>query len=951
MKKKTLLISIHLISTFLCYAQMQLPFTAYENNPVLEAGTPGEWDEGGIFLPFITEYDGTIYLFFTGGTELGFEPGYLGYATSTDGYNFTKSPDNPIFGPDGSGFDAWSVNESILLYENSSWVLFYNGDASSSGYGPGTGIGRATAPNLSGPWDRLDVPILEAGSAGDWDSYFISPMSVLKDETGAYIMYYSSTITWFPDGPFQIGMATSDDGTNWIKYDNPETTNPPYSDSDPVLKVGVTGSWDEVSAWYGCVEKTATGYEMFYYGSNSDNEHRIGYATSLDGIVWTKLPGPIYDWYDDLYALNNGYYVVEGPKVQIIESSYFMYYDYGPIIGKISLATAPALAQTIHVPGDQPTIQAAIAIATHGDTVLVDEGTFYENINFLGKAITVASQFLIDGDTNHINNTIIDGSQPANPDIGSVVTFDSGEDTTSIIVGFTIQGGTGTPSSWGDGFSGGGIFCAQSGAKIENNNIIDNNCVSGGNSMSGGGIFADTSYNRIVIIRNNLISENSCISNQAGTQVVTGGGISVLTSAVITGNTIKNNYVYHGADGQALGGGIEGYLSKCIIKNNIIKDNIIENTGNSYQPNGCGIFLQQTQEGTIISGNWITGNKGIGYMSLGGGISTWNNEGNLIIDNNIIEDNDVCRGSGLRLGVYSNVVKITNNIIRNNFPSTNNTNFSRGGGIYFTEASADLKNTGRIEYRDTDKNPKTNLIFSKNFLNVISNNNLLNNSCNEGGGIFVKTAIDNLLAFNNIFYDNSASLQGDALHLMSNSLVYLYHNDIDTNDISGTGNWEGEGNIFVDPLFDMDGYHILLGSPCIEVGITEIEKNGEMYYCPDHDIDGQSRPLNATADIGADEVQLSSIPVQMNLTDDLVLYNSPNPFSGNTVIFFELKSDSYSELSIYDLTGKKILTFLSKKKKVGKHEITLDTRMLENGIYFCVLKTNKMIQSTKLIKL
>ena len=951
MKKKTLLISIILISTVLCFAQMQLPYTAYENNPVLEAGTTGEWDEGGVFLPFITEQNGTIYLFYSGSTELGIEAGYLGYATSTDGYNFTKSPDNPIFGPDGSGFDAWSINESILLYENSSWILYYNGDASSSGYGPGTGIGKATAPYLSGPWDRLDDPILETGSAGDWDSYFISPMSLLKNETGAYIMYYSSTMAWFPDGPFQVGMATSDDGIIWTKYNNPETTNPPFSNSDPVLNVGVPGSWDEVSAWYGCVEKTATGYEMFYYGTNNDNESRIGYATSPDGIVWTKLPGPIYSWYDDLYALNNGYHVVEGPKVQIIETEYFMYYDYGPQVGQIGLATAPALAQIIHVPGDQPTIQAAIDVATHGDTILVDEGTYYENINFKSKPITVASQFLMDGDETHIENTIIDGSQPANPDSASVVSFISGEDTTSIIVGFTIQGGNGTPSSWGDGFSGGGIYCTQSGAKIENNNIIDNHCEGGGDFMSGGGMFIDTCYNRTVIIRNNLVSENSCIANQSGTQAVTGGGMSILINAVITGNTIKNNYVYHGAGGQALGGGIEGYLSKCIIKNNIIKDNIIENTGNSNQANGCGIFLQQTQEGTIISGNWITGNKGIGYIPLGGGIATWNNEGNLIIDNNIIEDNDVCRGSGLRLGVYSNVVKITNNIIRNNFPSANNTNFSRGGGIYFTEGSADSKNTGRIEYRDTEKNSKTNPILSKNLLNVIANNNLLNNSCKEGGGMFVKTAIDNLLAFNNIFYDNSASSQGDAIHLMSNTHVYLYHNDIDSNNISGTGNWEGEGNIFVDPEFDEDGYHLLPASQCIEAGIMSIEIDDEIYYCPDFDIDGQIRPLNATADIGADEVLITGMPESLTADNDLSLYNSPNPFNRSTTILFELKSDCFADLSIYDLTGKKIQALISENRKSGLYKFALDASWLKNGVYFCILKTNEGIQTTKLIKL
>ncbi len=82
-----------------------------------------------------------------------------------------------------------------------------------------------------------------------------------------------------------------------------------------------------------------------------------------------------------------------------------------------------------------------------GDTVLVAEGTYSENINFKGKAITVASQFILDQDTSHISATIIDGSQHTNPDSGSVVYMISGEDTTSVLTGFTITGGNGTAST------------------------------------------------------------------------------------------------------------------------------------------------------------------------------------------------------------------------------------------------------------------------------------------------------------------------------------------------------------------------------------------------------------------------------------------------------------------------------------------------------------------------
>lgn len=188
----------------------------------------------------------------------------------------------------------------------------------------------------------------------------------------------------------------------------------------------------------------------------------------------------------------------------------------------VFLLSAISFADTIHVPGDQPTIQAGIDAAAADDVVLVAPGTYVENLLFNGKAITLTSS---DG----AKSTWIDGRRPNDPDKGSVISFVDGEGNGSILEGFTLTRGTGTLyySPTGTPFTGGGgVYCFESSPTIRNVVFFDNL------AENGGGVYSEDGD---PIINDCVFMENDAIR-------VSGGGIDIFYGSVTIENCIfKSN--------------------------------------------------------------------------------------------------------------------------------------------------------------------------------------------------------------------------------------------------------------------------------------------------------------------------------------------------------------------------------------------------------------------------
>jgi hypothetical protein len=307
-------------------------------SPVISHEGSGSWEELTAFLPFAFIHDGIVYMFYTGLDMNGVSS--IGLATSSDGYFFDKYYGNPVFTPSSSGFDSYCINQGIVIEDVSGWIMYYNA-RELPGNGPGPSIGRATSQDLTGPWVRSSGPVLSAGSPGEWDSEFIVPNNVFPLDNGGFIMFYSAGDNFMSGSGYQIGLATSTDGIAWTKYNDPSTTTHPYAESDPVLKTGAPGEWDSALAWECSVQKKAGGYDMYYSGFMNNMGTELGYATSPDGISWTKYASyPVFTIENDPYATMMEYTVVEQPTLLIIDTTVFMYYDYGPPVGEIGVATA-----------------------------------------------------------------------------------------------------------------------------------------------------------------------------------------------------------------------------------------------------------------------------------------------------------------------------------------------------------------------------------------------------------------------------------------------------------------------------------------------------------------------------------------------------------------------------------------------------------------------------------
>jgi hypothetical protein len=470
-------------------------------------------------------------------------------------------------------------------------------------------------------------------------------------------------------------------------------------------------------------------------------------------------------------------------------------------------SAAPSVqAATIHVPGDQPTIQAAIIAAVDHDTILVSPGVYHEAIDFLDKTLEVVS-------VGGAALTTVDASGLRS----SAVTIRNGSPLNSRLQGFTITGGFGTVLGGGklQTSGGGGILVAGAPSGAPSTALIRGCVITGNDAGSGfyalgGGVYVEATSSATLIgcdISHNVAyAGGGAYGGPGSPSAMTLQGCSVTANRAtyaggVEGGTVRQSVITHNI-AAGTGGGMSqvAVAVSCVVM------------GNRGGVDGGGAY----QVGDLISCTFA-GNVHTGVVGA-------DSAHDCIFENNL-------GGGAAEVAIVEGCVFLGNS------------------GVGCFSATGDVSRCTFIGNSDRG------LSISASGPVTVSNCFFAHNEAAFGDGLWIAATPPpsgpHHVDFCSFLGDSLACHQPlELAHCILRDLpAPLSSFSVSWSDIEG--GFTGIGNFDADPLFvdsAAGDLHLQPGSPCIDAG--------DPGFVPDPDavdIDGDPRLVGPAVDVGADE--------------------------------------------------------------------------------------------------
>jgi predicted GH43/DUF377 family glycosyl hydrolase len=232
--------------------------------PVLGRGPQGEWDAADVLNPSVVRVAGAFYNLYSG---FDGRIWHTGLAVSRDGLSWEKQ--GRVLSPDATIWEAdYIAANGSVLHDGSRFLYWYQ-----AGERGRTRIGLASSEDARS-WQKHPEPVLELGAPGSWDEAGLGDPYLIGCGDSYYLYYLGQNRR----GLQRLGVARSQDGVHWQK-----------SGSNPILDVGVPGSFDERGLGEPAVFVAGGRFYMLYTGRDAAEQRRIGWAQSGNGVDWERI--------------------------------------------------------------------------------------------------------------------------------------------------------------------------------------------------------------------------------------------------------------------------------------------------------------------------------------------------------------------------------------------------------------------------------------------------------------------------------------------------------------------------------------------------------------------------------------------------------------------------------------------------------------------------------------